>query len=77
MVDEQKYVLWCWWYHAGDGDGLPHFLLPGQSVHLQSTHLQASPFLPQPQSDHCDDDDEEDDDDKEEEDDINDHKKED
>ena len=22
-------------------------------MHLQSTHLQASPFLPQPQSDHC------------------------
>merc|ERR1719397_2368533 len=36
---------------------LLYFLFPGQSVHLQSTHLQGSPFLPQPQSDHCDDDD--------------------
>ena len=32
-------------------------------MHLQSTHLQGSPFLPQPQSDHCDDDDDYDDDD--------------
>ena len=38
-----------WWLWPCD-ENRPHFLLPGQSVHLQSAHLQGSPFLPQPQS---------------------------
>merc|ERR1712243_211237 len=30
--------------------GVPHLLRPGHSAHLQSTHLQGSPFFPQPHS---------------------------
>ena len=33
-----------------DHQNSPHLLRPGHSAHLQSTHLQGSPFFPQPHS---------------------------